>query len=185
MPPTICKSCAIETLTQPKNNLVKLYNIAKVLEEESFPHRNVKKPQKPNTQNQPPTPPTICKSCAIETLTQPKNNLVKPYNIAKVLEEESLPHRNVKKPQKQNNQNQPPTPPAICKSCPHPTLTQPPKNLDSTCYIALVYEEGNPNSKCRPPRSAAAPPPLPGADRYCPRHARRPVTIPPPPPNHG
>jgi hypothetical protein len=72
----------------------------------------VKKTQKPNNQNQPPTHPTICKSCAIETLTQPKNNLVKPYNIAKVLEEETLPHRNVKKPENQTTKTnrQHPTP---------------------------------------------------------------------------
>ena len=115
----------------------------------------MKNPQKPNNQNQPPTPPTICKSCAIETLTQPKSNLVKPYNIAKVLEEESLPHRNVKKTQKPNNQNQPPMPPTICKSCALATLTQPSKNLEGACNIVIVYEEGNhphPNVNRHPPQ---------------------------------
>jgi hypothetical protein len=118
---------------------------------------NVKKTRAPKNKNQPPTPTTICKSCASVTPTQPEKKPVKLYNIAKVLEEETFPHRNAKNPQKPNNQNQPPTPPTICKSSTLTNLTHPQKNFERTCNIAIVYKEGNPNAKRHPPPRPKSP----------------------------
>ena len=137
-PNTKCKLTIIQTPTT-RRELARLYSRSshtpKVTTKRREKRHNVEKTRAPKNKNQPPTPPTTYKSCTPVTLTQPEKNPVKPYNIAKVLEEETFPHRNVKKTQTPNNQNQPPIPPTICKSFALTNLTHPQKNAERTYKI--------------------------------------------------